>query len=834
MLARPLRYPNISVMAPCCLSDALFNKKVTEMNLNMNNDVVTIKVEKAIRTNANIAGGTISFAKAIELPAKRTTQKFLMPFNPKNPFMWNPEMDFRSNLIYDLPVWPRAESIHVKLDPSVTEFKNEMRIPLRNIVPIKEDGQAFQSNFPKPPLSYVIPEGHEVELVEELPKIDHFKGKLISKAVHQIYKNSEDIMKSLPQIPPSVAVSNKDFMDMRLIVQFPGKLPIFKDEKFPAAEGQTVIEPEKDDKQILFQEDPGIAPKMKYTPEEIMNRRPLSTDRIEKLRTPGFIILMNLTNIPESSKFSTRRTGYSVKAALVEHDEQRYITTKIRRNAGDFVDESIERKTRDATIKLNSLNPMSLGSTIEWFKKEIGEFLPMSNVIFLLLNRSTIDSEAPEKNTQIPMYALLAHYLCEDSVFHERLVASTNQRLDSLICNAQSKISVIQCFIVWYGCLLKETIISPYAFYRALEMIIMKQQRQAAVEIICSALTTAGGYLAARKYSEVATFYRFVADHAHLCSGYVKFLVSELLEQRVSQQQQATPYKFELEKQVEKQETQAFDPAALEEEIEGQYIQTAPGEPFDPVLSPDLPLSGIISMMFKLLKRHFRDIWDFVYYLGVIIERLPFDRTEIRREIQIQHPLYHQHVIEEDNPGLWGLAFIFYAELFNRRLFSFVEIIDFIPLVPKEAPQPRIEMLMRRFLSHAIIKESDVFEAAAKTELLKDERALADAISVVELGSGANAETRTKELDKEAKPSIVSVGLFCRRLLFDMFGSEDTQMRYKDILKRSQKTFETVIQLYPEFCEMVLLYTKEQLEAEEVLIMEFFDYVQELLMDENY
>ena len=329
-----------------------FPKNVTK-KMNMNNGVVTIKVEKAIRSNANIAGGSISFAKAIELPAKKTTQKFLMPFNPKNPFMWNPEMDFRSNLMYDLPVWPRVESIHVKLDPSVTEFKNEMRIPTKNIVPVKDDEPSFQSNFPKPPLSYVIPEGQEVELNDELPKIEQFKGKLVSKAVHKIVKDDGSIMDSLPPIPPSTVVSNKDFMDMRLIVQFPGKLPIFKDEEFPAAEGQTIIE-DKEEKQAAATDitKTKIAPKQKYTPEEIMNRRPLSIDRIEKLKTPGFIMLMNLANIQQDANFNTRRTGYSAKASLIEHTEERYITTKYRRNAGDFVDESIEKKTHDATLKL--------------------------------------------------------------------------------------------------------------------------------------------------------------------------------------------------------------------------------------------------------------------------------------------------------------------------------------------------------------------------------------------------------------------------------------------------------------------------------------------------
>lgn len=366
-------------------------------------------------------------------------------------------------------------------------------------------------------------------------------------------------------------------------------------------------------------------------------------------------------------------------------------------------------------------------------------------------------------------------------------------------------------------------------------MIITKRQRPAAVEIVRTALATAGGYLAARKYSEVATFYRFVADHAHLCSGFVRFQVRDLLEQRIaaSQQQQAAQNKLESEKQVAKQEAPAFDAAALKEEIEGQYMQTAPNEPFDPVLSQDLPLKGIISMMFKLLKKHARDIRDFVYYLGIIIERLPFDRTEIRREVQIQHPLFQQLVVEEDNAGLWGLAFVFYAELFNLHLFSFVEIIDFIRLIPKEAPQPRIDVVMRRFLSHAIVEEKDVIEAAAKTEFLKDESALADAISAARQDSGSNAEMRSKELDKEAKPSIVAVGFFCRRLLFDLFGTEDCQMRYKEILKKSQKTFETVVKIYPEFCEMVLLFTRDQLDAEEVIIMEFFDYVQALLNDEN-
>ena len=47
-----------------------FPKNVTK-KMNMNNGIVTIKVEKAIRSNANIAGGSISFAKAIIRPPKR-------------------------------------------------------------------------------------------------------------------------------------------------------------------------------------------------------------------------------------------------------------------------------------------------------------------------------------------------------------------------------------------------------------------------------------------------------------------------------------------------------------------------------------------------------------------------------------------------------------------------------------------------------------------------------------------------------------------------------------------------------------------------------------------
>ena len=821
----------------------------------MNNpgQVVTIRVEKPIRVSANMTGDSISFDKAIELPAKKTTQKFLMPFQPKNPFMWNPEMDFRSNLVYDLPIWPRAESIHVKLDPSVTEFKNEMRIPTKNIVPVKDDEPTFQSNFPKPPLSYVIPEGQEVELLDELPNTKQFEAKIPTKPVHTLVKEGEDIMTKLSPIPPNTVVSNKDFMDMRLIVQFPGKLPIFQDEKYPPPEGeQPKQEPEPE--VIQDKSKAKIGPKRSYTVEEVMSRRPLSTDTIEKLKTPGFIMLMSLSALAQNQNFSTRRTGYNKKAALIEHQEERYIATSYRRKAGDFTDESVEAKMREATIKLNSLNQVSLNETLSWFKSNIGPLLPMHSVIFLLINRSTMEADAPEYNQLTRLYALFAHYLCEDNIFHEKLVSLTLQRYESLVNSVQTKTTIIQSFIVWMGCLLKETIIAPFHYYKAMELAIMKQPLQKAVEIVRTALATAGGYLAGKKYSEVSTFYRFVADHCANCSGYVKFLVRELLENRISAAQTSLqqpapapePETIKQQPQKPKQTTgrrsekaqstmvdENYDIAALEEEIEGQYIQTAPNEPFDPILPPSVPLKGVITMAFKLLKKHAKDIHDFADYLGLLISRLPYDHTEIRREVQIQHPLYQQQVIEEDNSSLWRLAFVLYGELFNRKLFSFIEIIEFIRLIPKEGPQPRVERVLESFLQHAYVEENDVIEAYQKTELLKDEMKLAESIAAVRFETGTDAETRARELDKEAKPTIVECGFFCRRLVFDLFGTEDSQMRYKEILKKSQKTFETIVMIYPEFCQTVLEISCSQLEAEQVMVMEFLDYVHAFINGER-
>ena len=819
------------------------------MNINPG-QFVTIKVEKPMRVSASMAGDTISFEKAIELPARKTSQKFLMPFQPKNPFMWNPEMDFRSNLVYDLPIWPRAESIHVKLDPSVTEFKNEMRIPAKNIVPVKDDEPTFQSNFPKPPLSYIIPEGQEVELLDENPNVKQFEAKIPIKPVRSLIKtDGEDIMSSLPPIPPNTVVSNKDFMDMRLIVQFPGKLPIFQDEKYPAPE---IEKNEEEPEEIIPDKAKAkIGPKRTYTVEEVMSRRPLSTDKIEKLKTSGFIMLMSLSKLAQNQNFSTRRTGYSAKAMLVEHTEERYITTNYRRKAGDFVDESMEAKMREATIKLNSLNQLGLGQTLQWFKSNIGPLLPMSSVIFLIIKRSTIEADSPENNQLTPLYALLAHYLCEDNLFHEKLVTNTLQRYDSLVNNVQTRTSVLQSFIVWMGCMLKETILSPFHFFRALEMAIMKQTVQKAVEIVRTGLATAGGYLAAKKHSEVATFYRFVGDHSVNCTGYVKFLARELLENRIkaSQEyskqlsssqimQEPAPHQI-MSKEITKQQIQEgqgednYDAAALEEEIEGQYVQTAPGDNFDPVLEPNVPLKGVIAMTFKLLKKHAKDIHPFADFLGILISRLPYDHTEIRREVQIQHPLFQQQVIEEDNASLWGLAFVYYGELFNRHLFSFIEIIDFIRLIPKDGPQPKVDRVLYSFLQHAEIQEKDVIEAYQKTELLKDEIKLANSIAAVRFDSGEDAEARARELEREAKPTIVECGFLCRRLLFDLFGTEDSQMRYKEILKKSQRTFENILTLYPDFCQTVLNICSYQLDAEEVMVMEFLDYVHSFISGER-
>ncbi|EAY18297.1 hypothetical protein TVAG_254090 [Trichomonas vaginalis G3] len=802
----------------------------------LNSGVVTIKVEKATRMNASIGGGEIKFEKSYELPARKPTQKLLMPFLTKAPFMWNPEMDFKSNLIYDLPIWPKVESIHVQLDPSVTEFKSEKRIPEKPIVHDKEEEVQFQSNFPKPPLSYAFPEGQEIELLDELPNTTNAAGPIQSKSVHKTRRDGQDIMSSLPEMPANILVSNKEFVETRLIVPFPCNLPIFKDQEYPAPPDQQIDD--TTEKVDTSKTQIKIGPKRVYSPDEVYKCKPQNLDKLERLKTPGFIMLMNLSSIT-ANRVPTRRTGFfSGKASLVEHEEDRYITTGYRKRAGDFSDQSIEAMTREATIKLNTLNTKNLASVLSWFKQNIGPLLPMNTVIFLLLNRATMENTSPEKNMQIQHYALFAHYLCMNSTFHDRLITFTNQRYEALINSPQTKITTIQSFIVWIANILKETIISPFYFYRALEGAILKQPQKKAVDIVRTGLSAVGDYLIKKKSSEVATFYRYVQDNCHVCDGYVQFLVKELLEEREKYTKQ-TPKQEEKAKPIQKQRIQEikqkvpeYDIASLEEEIEGQYQQTGPNEPFDPSINKSAPLKLVISTIFKFLKNHVRDIHEFVEYLGVIITRLPYNRTEIRREVQIQHPQFQKIVIDEDNPGLWGLAFTFYGELLNCNLFSFVEIIEFIKLIPKEGPQPKLEIIMGRFLSHAIVEENDIIEAAQKTDLMKDEQTLAWAITAVRFTSGEPAAKRAKDLEKDAKPNVVDVGFFCRRLIFDMFGTEDAQMHYKEILKKSEKIFQTSVRLYPEFCQMVLSYSADQLEAEDVIVLEFFDYVKALLNTE--
>ena len=82
----------------------------------------------------------------------------------------------------------------------------------------------------------------------------------------------------------------------------------------------------------------------------------------------------------------------------------------------------------------------------------------------------------------------------------------------------------------------------------------------------------------------------------------------------------------------------SFDLAALVEESDGQYYMTRYDEPFDPIISPQVPLKHVIMTCFTLIKKHAKDIHNYAVFLGVLISRLPFDRTEIRREVQIQHP----------------------------------------------------------------------------------------------------------------------------------------------------------------------------------------------------
>lgn len=807
------------------------------MSSMMNSGVVTIKVEKATRMNASIGDGTIKFEKSYEIPAYKPTQKFFMPFSTKAPFMWNPEMDFKSNLVYDLPTWPRVESIHVQLDPSVTEFKSEKRIPEMPIVRDKEEEVAFQSNFPKPPLSYVLPEGQEIELIDEMPNTTNASGPLPTKAVHKMTKDGQDIMASLPPMPSNTVVSTKDYIDTRLLVPFPGNLPIFLDRQYPPTPDM-VVEDETE-KVEETKEKITIGPKRVYTPEEVYKCKPTNLDRLERLKTSGFIMLMNLSSMTPNQQLPTRRTGYFVgkQAALVEHDEDRYITTGYRKRAGDFSDQSVEAMTREATIKLNTLNSMNLGSVLNWFKTNIGPLLPMNTVIFLLLNRATMENNSPEKNTQITMYALFAHYLCLNSTFHDRLISFTNQRYESIINNQQTKTATIQAFIVWIASILRETIISPFHFYRALEGAILKQPQAKAVEIVRTGLSAAGDFLIKKKSSEAATFYRYLQDHCHVCSGYVQFLCKELLEERIriaNQLAAPAPVK-EKKRQTQPKKVEKvpeYDVAALEEEIESQYRQTEPNEPFDPVIDKSAPLKIIISTMYKFLKSHVIDIHDFVQYLGVIIRRLPYNETEIRREVQLQHPQYQSIVTEEDNAGLWGLAFTFYGELLNCNLFTFVEIIDFIKHIPKEGPQPKVDFLLSRFLSHAVVMERDVIEASTKAEMMKDERSLAAAVTAVDFEEGEDSSQRAKELDKDANRNIVDVGFFCRRLIFDMFGTEDAQMHYKDILKKTEKTFIACVKTYPDFCQMVLQLSADQLRAEEVIVLEFFDYVKALLNKE--
>lgn len=438
-----------------------------------------------------------------------------------------------------------------------------------------------------------------------------------------------------------------------------------------------------------------------YTVEDLLAMKPVSYTT--KLSSPGYVMLLHLKSkssnqngsdqYPKRKKPAKKQNQSQVQPVLLAHDGDRFISSAASKEVGLYDAKSDQAIRTEAQRILNRLNSRNLDRCIRDIEKLR---IKTADLIQLLLDRATMDTEFPERNVQLGNFIMFAiKYSSAHVTLGEDLINAGYEAADKLIGEQQQvPIASFQCLAVWLSTLYKAGMGEERMLYEFFNKVMRNEPKERAIDILRSGLWIAGEKVG----PNFEKFFDFLKNHQSQF-GYKKFLVDELFALRQSNwkrvtesKMQKSSLKIEFSKKPEqiKEDPHDVDNADI---IEGEYQRWLSEEEFEfTKFQPDV----VTRLTLRLLPKHFKDGNSFVQYAASILSNSSNDNGRITDIIRDDFNVYSENVRIEENPGMWTIYFMLLAAYFSEQIIKFELIQELILKANETEHPPRLKIVVFR------------------------------------------------------------------------------------------------------------------------------------------
>jgi hypothetical protein len=420
-------------------------------------------------------------------------------------------------------------------------------------------------------------------------------------------------------------------------------------------------------------------------------------------------------------------------------------------------------------------------------------------LVSLLLDRASTDSDNPEQNLQLKLFADFSYHISEHQPgFRPVLSTHSMSKFFSLI-QAPSRVSLIQNVAVWISYLLIYKIVSRRAYFSSLAFLCRLQPPDAASEVIRTSLCVCGAEIDRRNYFEVANFYVFLSLHPSP-NRFLAFHVSELFRLR--------------------------DRDWIMDQSSGVVVATPPDEgevaarlewsferwkKFGELIGGgNVPFPVVARLTFKMMPIHEKEAGLFAAWASALW------RAESRDVLVPLEREFSAYVAVVSEPTMWYIVFDFLACLYACRLVGFDTIFRFTYEIPEGCPRPGVTLLLARMAPVAKFEESEVREVARSRRINDPEVivALVDLCEVPEAGNPIN--------------DVFDAALFVRNLIFDRIEEMNGYVEPVEVLRGMERELTDVFKMHTRLVKDVTELTLRDCDLREEQFRKAVEYLSSL------
>jgi len=539
-----------------------------------------------------------------------------------------------------------------------------------------------------------------------------------------------------------------------------------------------------------------------YSYEDVMRLRPEFTSAYTPrvpISSPGFVVLcknaqqgMSRSRSMKNVK-SDRNPKNETQAKLIEHANERFIGISQAVSVGVVKKDSYQVVLSNVQRSLNILSHENLDNIVnQIYSSTIKE----KDLILLLLDRATENSEFPEKNVQLALAICFAiKYSNKKSGFAESLKKETLLQGSQFLGNfGHVPLFTIETFSVWLSSLYNAKIVTFDELQGFLNSVMAIGTKERSIDIIRISLYICGKNIDIHSplYTNAYQFLKTTVSSL----GFRRFMVDELfllIELKWDMKRFNERFKAPVLK-IEKKSNEAIQVEANSKLVCSliNFYELWLNE--EDIVPNGFTPETFVMISSQVLFSHFQDINDYVQFCGCSLRKLITDQSECSLLLDKNFPNIIDTIRAEENTMFWNLYFMLISAYFVEGLISFPIILKHLEEALRVDPKIKI--------SKVIFKMSEITGFDIHSVLEINERIQPKEADKVDfIHSLIAISDLCEEYDEEVFPTEnpIQCGLFMRE-----FVSSAIENDPDDFYHEVDRKLPLLQRLYSQFGDLII------------------------------